>query len=482
MILYKNSTGTRDFLATQLGRSVMARENKSTVLIVDDEPEILEVLNQALADEGYRTYQARNGQEALRITHEYPVDVVLTDYQMPDIDGNELLRKLKKLDDDLVLIMLTGFGSVSHAVRTVQAGAFDYLEKPVEFDKLKQTVRRAVDLKSSLDQTILWRSHLSGSIDGKLIGEARSLKKVMSIVRKISCSHTTPVLICGETGTGKGLLAKAIHSMSPRSEEPFIEVNCTALPETLFESELFGHEKGAFTDAKAQKKGLFELADGGTLFLDEVGHIPLHLQVKLLKVVEEQQFRRVGGEKTIDVDVRIITATNEDLDVAVGNGRFREDLYYRLNVISLTMPPLRQRVGDIFMIAQYYVERFSGEFGKNIKGLGEDTEKVFKSYPWPGNIRELRNVIERAVLLTDDKLIPVKALPERIIDYHEISLDSLDTPRLEDVEKKHFTEVLEKCRGNQSKASEILGVSRRTIYEKLKRYDIDPRDFKPRRR
>lgn len=383
-----------------------------TVLIVDDEPNYLIVLEELLSEEGYTVLTADNASEGLQVATTHDVDVVVTDMKMPGLDGMAFLDSLHKLKPDLPIIMMTAYGTIEKAVEAMKKGAFDYICKPFENEEFKVIVARAIDhyklLRRNRELEEEIRSRYSFQ---NIIGKSQAMEKVFYIVEKIAPSKST-VLITGESGTGKELIAKAIHYQSPRRDNPFVSVNCGALPETLLESELFGHERGAFTGAVQQRKGRFELAHEGTLFLDEISEMPLHLQVKLLRVLQEMEFERVGGTQTVRVDVRIIAATNRDLKKEVEAGRFRSDLFYRLNVVNIHLPPLRERVEDIPLLVAHFLDKYGKETadGKTFK-VDREAMKCLMEYWWPGNVRELENVVERAILLCSGNVITLSDLP-----------------------------------------------------------------------
>ncbi|MGC8719204.1 MAG: sigma 54-interacting transcriptional regulator [Thermodesulforhabdaceae bacterium] len=401
-----------------------------TVLIVDDEPNYLIVLEELLSDEGYNVLTADNATEGLQIASIQDVDVVVTDMKMPGIDGMAFLDSLHKLKPDLPIIMMTAYGTIEKAVEAMKKGAFDYICKPFENEEFKVVVARAVDHYRLLRRNRELEEEVKSRYSFQnIIGKSQVMKKVFYIVEKIAPSRST-VLITGESGTGKELIAKAIHYQSPRRDKPFVSVNCGALPETLLESELFGHERGAFTGAVQQRKGRFELAHEGTLFLDEISEMPLHLQVKLLRVLQEMEFERVGGTQTVRVDVRIIAATNRDLKKEVAAGRFRSDLFYRLNVVNIHLPPLRERSEDIPLLVAHFLDKYGKEMGggETFK-VDREAMKCLMEYSWPGNVRELENVIERAMLLCSNNVITLADLPLEVRQRNIPLLDESETPQ-----------------------------------------------------
>lgn len=392
----------------------------ATILIVDDEPNYLVILEELLTEEGYTVLTAENASKGFELASGHDVDVVVTDMKMPGIDGMAFLDSLHRLKPDVPIIMMTAYGTIEKAVEAMKKGAFDYICKPFENEEFKIIIAKAVEHY----RLIRRNRELEDAIKNRysfqnIIGKSPAMEKVFYVVEKIAPSRST-VLITGESGTGKELIAKAIHYQSPRKDKPFVSVNCGALPETLLESELFGHERGAFTGAIQQRKGRFELAHEGTLFLDEISEMPLHLQVKLLRVLQEMEFERVGGTQTIRVDVRIIAATNRDLKKEVELGRFRSDLFYRLNVVNIHLPPLRERVEDIPLLIAHFLDKYSKEAGsKNTFTVDKEAMRCLMEYHWPGNVRELENVIERAILLASENVITLADLPLEVRQRNE---------------------------------------------------------------
>jgi two-component system response regulator AtoC len=446
------------------------------VLIVDDEPSIRKVLQAHLQRDGYAVDTAVDGGEGIEKLQEGLFHAVVTDLQMPGLGGLELLAWCRQNQPGLPVIIITAFGSVGSAVEAIKLGAHDYLTKPFDRDELKALIRKAVATEAASAQVL---SDGPGRF-GAIIGQVPSMKRIYALIEKVAVSPTT-VLITGESGTGKELVARALHDRSERCDAPFITVNCGAIPENLFESELFGHEKGAFTGAVGRKPGKFELADGGTLFLDEVGELPTDLQVKLLRVLQERSFERVGGVESIQVDVRLVAATNRDLGEASQRGQFRTDLYYRLNVIPLQLPPLRDRIEDIPLLVEHFVERFNERLGRQIRGLTPEALRTLGTWSWPGNIRELENLMERAVLLCEEDLIGVE-------DLHGLGTPAPSTPisgELDAMPLKDFVRVhtakLERARiikaleaeaGNVTRAARRLGISRKSLQTKMKDYGL----------
>ncbi|HVP57132.1 MAG TPA: sigma-54 dependent transcriptional regulator, partial [bacterium] len=381
------------------------------VLVVDDQDTIRHFLSKALEDEGHEVFQAASGEQAMEYLGKDHPDAAILDLKLPGMSGMDLLEKIKHIDKQTPVVMITAYGEISSAVKAIKLGAFDYLTKPVDIDRLLLTLKRALESqKIWLELAHLRRERLVRSDFDFVVGESRAMQDLMKVVENLARSETTTVLVEGESGTGKELVANMIHALSPRRDEPFMEINCGSLPEQLLESELFGHERGAFTDAKVQKRGLLELADGGTVFLDEVGEMSLTIQVKLLRVIERMTFKRVGGTQDIKVSLRIISATNKDLAQEVKAGKFREDLYYRLKVVPLRVPALRERREDILLIAKHFLNKYNIAFSKNFRGFSERAVKAMVAYAWPGNVRELKNMIERAVLLSDGDMLDAEHL------------------------------------------------------------------------
>ena len=442
-----------------------------SILVVDDEPEMRELVRDVLEDRGHQITAVDGGREALKCLSEKDYGVVLTDLRMKDIQGLELLAEVKRAFPDINVILMTAFGSVETAVAAMKEGAYDYLIKPVKTEELIRVTERAVQ-EVALRREVSWlrrEVHKEYSFH-QILGKSKPMREVFDLIRRVADSPTN-VLITGESGTGKELVAKAIHFNSERRDAPFVPVNCAAIPDALLESELFGHLKGAFTDAKADKRGLFEEAQKGTLFLDEISELPLMLQAKLLRAIQEREIRRVGATRSVAVDVRIIAATNLSLAEEVKAKHFREDLYYRLNVIEIRMPPLRDRRDDIPLLADAFLRRCAETSHKEVKGISETALALMVDYSWPGNVRELENVIERAVTLArGDKVLP-EDLPgpiqgsrgdRRIID--EAVERSLS---LEEIEKEYILRVLDKTSGNKYQAAQVLGIDRKTLYRKL---------------
>lgn len=452
---------------------------KNKILVVDDEHLIRWSLEQNLKKQGYEVSTAGSGEDVLRLLQEESPDLILLDIQLPGMNGMEVLEKVKELDESVIVIMVTALGVLETAVKAMRLGAYDYINKPFNLDELAIVIRKALETQELKREVAQLRSTQPKkfSIDS-IIGESDDLMQLLNMIRKIAKSDAGTVLIQGESGTGKELVAKAIHYESARADKPFLAINCAAVPETLLESELLGYEKGAFTDAKAQKKGLFEMADGGTVFLDEIGDMPMGIQAKLLRVLEDRAFRRVGGTKDIHIDVRIISATNKDLLTAIEEKIFRNDLYYRLQVIPIYLPPLRERRQDILVLTRYFIETFNREFGKTVKGVSKNAEKFLQDYDWPGNIRELRNVIERAIILENDEIMRLEHLPRELVSKTSDSATGsfqLVLPSegidIEDVERELIRQALEMTNNNQSKAARKLNLGIDAFRYRMKKFN-----------
>jgi len=449
------------------------------VLIVDDEELVRVGLIEALSAEGFVCDGAAYGDEALGKIKDIGFDLVLLDMRLPgNLQGLDLLRQIKAWNPDTIVIMMTAFASVGSAVEAMKLGAYDYVTKPFKLDEIRLTVRRALDALSLRRELARFKNIQKARYNfDALRSPSPKMQAVYDMARKIARSKAATVLILGESGTGKELVARAIHYESDRADKPFMEINCTAVPETLLESELFGYEKGAFTDAKEAKEGLFELADGGTIFLDEIGDMSPAIQAKLLRFLQERTFKRVGGVRDIKVDVRIIAATNRDLEKAVKEGSFRADLYYRINVVTMELPPLRERAEDIIHLANKFVQEYNLEFGKNVQGFTPEAEQLLLSYPWPGNVRELKNMIERVMLLENDTLIRAEHLPIKpdALASAGVGGMSLEVPslRLEEVERAAIQRALEQTGGNKAEAAKILGINRTTLYSKLRKLGME---------
>ena len=453
---------------------------KAKILVVDDEKLIRWSLKQNLEKENYEVFTASNGEEAMEIFNQELPDLILQDIKLPGKSGLEILEHVKRLREESLVIMMTAYGDIQTSVKAMRLGAYDFVEKPFDFDKLKLTVAKALETVSLKKEIHVFRSQQQAQYGlSNIIGRTPAMQGIFKMVQKISRSDATTVLLQGESGTGKDLVAKAIHYESSRAGDPYLEVNCTSLPETLIESELFGHEKGAYTDAKSKKDGLFELADGGTVLLDEIGDMPLDTQAKLLKVIENKTFKRVGGVKDVVVDVRIIAATNKDLKSASENGTFRGDLYYRLKVFPIFLPPLRERREDIPLLIQHFISFFNREFKKKVRGVSEEALEMMMRYSWSGNVRELKNVIERAVILESEEEILPEHLPLEITMPAEMPQPSSDAVQflpqgvtLTEVERTLIQQALAKSGGNQVHAAKLLGMSRDTLRYRMKKFGL----------
>jgi len=450
-----------------------------TILIVDDEKNYLVVLEALLGPEGYEILTASSARDAIRLIQDSDLDLMITDMKMPGTSGMQLLEESKKIKPDLPVIMMTAYGTIEMAVEAMKKRAYDYITKPFQNEELKLTVKKALENYRLVKENRRLSQALSDRYKyGNIIGKSKPMQGIYEMISKVAQSKAS-VLITGPSGTGKELIAKAIHYDSPRKNRPFISVNCGALTETLLESELFGHEKGAFTGALSMKKGRFELADGGTLFLDEVGDMPPPLQVKLLRVLQEMEFERVGGTKTIKVDVRVLSASNRNIKEVVAEGNFREDLFYRLNVINIEVPSLRERPEDIRLLVNHFIEKYRQDEGKEKIELSPEAWKILYSYRWPGNVRELENIIERAVVLKADRVIGQEDLPPELSEKREeleverfIPPDAPLQKTLEQIEEKLIRRALDHCDNVQSHAAEMLGITKSLIQHKMKKYNI----------
>jgi len=491
---------------------------RARILVADDEPNLRRVLHAILRREGHEVVQAVDGAEALSMLE--GVDVVVTDLRMPKVDGMEVLRTAVRTHPQTPVIMVTAYGSVGQAVEAIKAGAFDYIEKPFEQDQIRLIIEKAV--KQAAANRVAPRQALYSGGEGReeakgrygLVGDSPEMHHIFGVIEKVADSPST-VLITGESGTGKELVAKALHENSSRKNGPFIKINCAAIPKTLMESELFGYEKGAFTGATSSKPGRFELADAGTLFLDEIGEIPVEMQVKLLRAIQESEFERVGGIKTIKVDVRLITATNRDLEQEIARGNFRDDLYYRLNVVPLQVPPLRKRRGDIPLLVRHIIKRFNERLKKNVAGIADDALTLLESHSWPGNIRELENVLERTILFSKAETISRADLPEELgtspsgliavppstpapaasapaapvaaepanddgeeaASAGDTSLKDIVRAETSRVERELIAKALNETGGNVTQAAKLLKISRKSLQMKMK--ELGLRDTEP---
>ncbi|HIC90825.1 MAG TPA: sigma-54-dependent Fis family transcriptional regulator [Syntrophaceae bacterium] len=451
-----------------------------TVLVVDDEKNYLLVLDALLSEEGYEVITAESGMEALQILKEAELDLVVTDLKMPKMNGIELLEHIKESNPDLPVIMMTAYGTIDTAIEAMKKGAYDYITKPFQNEELKLNIRKAIDAyhllreNRQLNQALRRRFRFDN-----IVGKSKPMLKIFELIEKVAATKAA-VLITGETGTGKELIAKAIHYNSPRRDKPFISINCAALTETLLESELFGHEKGSFTGAISTKKGRFEIAHGGSLFLDEVGETSPSLQVKLLRTLQEMEFERVGGTKTLKVDVRVIAASNKDLKKEVQEGNFRKDLYYRLNVVHIQIPPLRDRPDDIPLLVSHFIDKFSKEMGKSHITISPEAMRSIYNRKWPGNVRELEHIIERAVILCSGNVIQISDLPEEPREAGQIEPDwgkliTLPTnlpQSLEAIEAKLIERALIQSNYVQARAAALLGITKSLLQYKMNKYNL----------
>ncbi len=445
------------------------QKQQFSILIVDDEFVVRDSLSKWFAQDGYRVGTAEDANRALKLMDDGPWDVILLDIKMPGISGLELQKRLKEIDSGAAIIMVTAFASVDSAVQALKEGAFDYVTKPVDPDHLSHLVSNAIRQRKLVDENIRLHQHISDlTLSDEIVGDSQQMQKVVELAKTVGQTDTT-VMIRGESGTGKELIARMIHSNSARRYFPIIAVNCGAVPETLLESELFGHEKGAFTGAQYRRKGKFEMADGGTIFLDEVGTISPKMQVQLLRIIESKQFNRVGGNDTISSDFRIICATNKDLETAVKEGMFREDLYYRLNVFSIFIPPLRERRTDIPQIAQHFLKKYSSTMNKPVKEISPEALDLMIRYDWPGNVRELENVIERGMVLAQTQSLKPVDLPFQFVPKHTAPGDD----SLAALEKIHVESILARTGWNITRAAEILDIDRVTLYNKIAKYGLN---------
>lgn len=481
--------------------------SKGTILVVDDEETLRITIKEFLDEQGYEVVVAETCEQALERINEFLPDLILLDLRLPDMNGLELLEKIKSKDSQALIVVMTGFGSVDSAVEAMKIGAFNYLEKPFKFDHLRLVVEKALGTQALRREVLTLRAQqvsYGDEPEGVIIGNNQQMKEIYTLIRQVAKSPSTTVLIQGESGTGKELVAKAIHRLSSRKNARFVDINCAALTESLLEAELFGYEKGSFTGAAITgKQGLFEVADKGTIFLDEIGEMGVSLQSKLLRILQERQFKRVGGLHDIKIDVRVIASTNRNLEEEVEAERFRKDLYFRLKVLPIYVPPLRERRDDIPLLVKHFVHKYNTEFKKNINQIPPETEKILVEYSWPGNIRELKNVIERAVLiagketLTPELVAPielVKKVHGEIIAIHAAPVvgaddagdaggipanggeggEKQDVRSLANIEKQYIQKVLKETSWRRTEAAKILGINRTTLYNKIRDYGLGP--------
>ena len=476
----------------------VSRMAQKRILIVDDEKLVRWALNQKCAESGYQALEAENGEQAIQALQSESVDLVLLDVHLPDMSGIEVLKKLKQAGEMRNIIMMTADPQLDDVKAALRLGAYDFVSKPINFEELNVTIQNALEAGALRTEVESLRDEVRRRAGyHEVIGVSRKITELMKFVHKVAASEATTILIQGESGTGKDLVAKAIHYRSSRAERPFVAINCSAIPETLIEAELFGHEKGAFTDAKAMKKGLFEVADGGTLFLDEIGELSGLLQAKLLRVLEDQVIRRVGGVRDLQVDVRVIAASNRDLEREVRENRFRQDLYYRLAIIAIYLPSLRERKEDILPLVEFFLAHYNRKFRKSVEGLSDEAKRLVQRYDWPGNVRELKNALERAMILEEGKLLEPDDLPFSVASGPENSLGMSGVPStplplgsvsgkrklpplsipeggtsLEDVEHALVQLALQQAHGNQIKAAKLLSISRDALRYKMKKFGL----------
>ncbi|HVY61776.1 MAG TPA: sigma-54 dependent transcriptional regulator [Planctomycetota bacterium] len=447
------------------------------ILVVDDDPNQSGILRDILTFEGFEVHAVSSATQAIAAARKEPYQAILSDLRMPDMDGIELFRKIRELTPEVMFIIMTAHGTVDTTREALKEGIYDYILKPINSKELIATFERALEVaRLKTENKTLKQKIEETKLEDRVIYASKKMAEVMELTKTVAKSEAT-VLIRGESGTGKEVIANALHGYSNRASGPYIKVNCAAIPENLLEDELFGHEKGAFTDAKGDRKGKFELAHGGTIFLDEIGDMPPQLQVKILRVLQERQFERIGGAKTFNVDVRLIAATNRDLEKLIGEGEFRQDLYYRLNVIPIVLPPLRERGDDVIKLAAHFLKKFNEKNGKSFKGFNADAQALLLNYSWPGNVRELENAIERAVVLGQGDEIRPEHLPAALKG-HTRSNDDLiarlfeSDLSLDDLEKELIQKALDRTSWNQSKAARLLGLTRRTLQYRVEKYNI----------
>lgn len=449
---------------------------KEMILIVDDEKNTRESLVKILSQDGYSVNAAKNAEDSLVLLKENAFSLVITDLRLPGNDGLYLFRRIKKEYAGVEVILMTAYGTVESAVEAMKEGVYDYLTKPINIDELLLVIHKIFQNRKIFEENKYLKEKLKDkSVSGKIIWKCGRMKEIYDLIKQVATSRST-VLIQGESGTGKELVANEIHYSSNRDSNPFVKISCAAIPEGLLESELFGHEKGSFTSAYDRKKGLFEQAHTGTIFLDEISEMSLPLQSKLLRVLEEKEFQRVGGHEPIKVDVRVISATNKDLSVLVKESKFREDLFYRLNVVNIVLPPLRERYGDLHLLVEYFLNELGRETSRKILGVSDKVMEILENHNWPGNVRELKNCLESAVVRSSGKILEVDNLPSYLRKGSDVPVldqrtDSLLS--LEEIERKTIIHTLKLVEGNKSKASQILGIGLKTLYRKLKKYGIE---------
>ncbi|SYZ72448.1 Acetoacetate metabolism regulatory protein AtoC [Candidatus Zixiibacteriota bacterium] len=450
-----------------------------SILVIDDKDSMRTMLSQTLMEEGYQVDAVEDGKKAIDLAKLKNYDLAITDLKMPEMDGLEVLSTLKEIDNDLAVIIMTAYGTVESAVEAMKKGAFDFVTKPFDTDHLTVLIERALENRRLIAENSLLREELAQNLGfSEIIGQNEKMKEVSRLIQKVAGSDTS-VLLLGESGTGKELFARAIHNLSPRRDKPYVAINCAAIPHELLENELFGSEKGAYTSSVARKMGKFEIAEGGTIFLDEIGDMDISLQAKLLRVLQQKSFERLGGTKSVAVNVRVIAATNMDLNEMIKKKAFREDLYYRLSVFPITIPPLRERPDDIRPLAEYFINKYCRDMKKQAKNMSKEALALLERYHWPGNVRELENTIERAIILAESKKITPDHLAIRIPSTGEIrlregaGLKEIGAHAQMQAEKAAILRILSQVRGNKRKCAEILKIDYTTLFDKIKKYEID---------
>ena len=453
------------------------------ILVVDDEAKMRRVLQMMLEENGCQVDLAEGAEKALSRMKEVTFSLIITDMKMPGMSGLQLLKEIKKLDEGIPVVVMTAYGTIPTAIEAMKAGAHDYVLKPFDMEEMKTVVEKALEREKLLRRSQYLQEELEAKYQfDNIVGESSKMKEVFRLISQVAPTKST-VLVSGESGTGKELIARSVHHRSPREDQPFVVVNCAALPENLLESELFGHLKGAFTGAHRDRRGRFTLADGGSIFLDEIGAMSPGLQAKILRVLQEKEFEPVGGTRSIQVDVRIIAATNQDLKMAVEEGSFREDLYYRLNVVPIHLPPLRERKEDIPLLAYHFLRRYSQELTKGVSEISPEALGLMLEYDWPGNIRELENAIERAMVLSKGNTLSVETLPlvsssqEAEVGDENISYQEAKKAVLESFERRFFTRILKEAGGNVSQAARQAQIDRKNLYQKMKELRLNPKDY-----